>query len=122
MAIAANRWDRDDLLLYLKTRLAGVAADDVALLENYLIEHCISHIPWHVPWNWIDRNLVDTAASGSLPLNARVRLERVNQAREKVNGDLAVAGDRAGRGRFGCRNAGAGAFRFAHAAEGGAAA
>jgi len=56
LAIATNRWDRDDMLLYLKTRLAGVSQEDVALIENYLIEHGITHMPWSLPWKWIAPN------------------------------------------------------------------
>jgi ATP-dependent helicase/nuclease subunit B len=89
VAIAANRWDRDDVLLYLKTRLAGVGEEDVALVENYLIEHGITHVPWSLPWKWIAPNRTeDEVGASALPASAWERLARINAVRAKVWADL----------------------------------
>src|SRR6202012_3876327 len=56
VAIATTHWDRDEVLLYLKTGLNGINADDVAVVENYVIEHGISHVSWSVPWKWFAPN------------------------------------------------------------------
>jgi ATP-dependent helicase/nuclease subunit B len=89
VAIATNRWDRDDALLYLKTRLAGVSEEDVSLVENYLLEHDITHVPWSMPWKWIAPNRTEAEAGPrDLPASAHERLARVNAVRAKVWADL----------------------------------
>jgi ATP-dependent helicase/nuclease subunit B len=89
VAVATNRWDRDDVLLYLKTRLAGVADEEIALVENYVIEHGIDHVPWEREWRWLAPNAREDDPRGpDVPQSARDRLRRANAVRAKVWEDL----------------------------------
>ncbi len=56
VAIVTSRWDRDEVLLFLKTGLTGISGEDVAVVENYVIEHGISRVPWSVGWKWFAPN------------------------------------------------------------------
>jgi ATP-dependent helicase/nuclease subunit B len=87
VAIATGRWDQDELLLYLKTGLAGVAEGDVALVENYVLAHGIDHVQWSSEWRWFAPNQKEDEEV-VVPEEAREMLERVNGVRKKVWGDL----------------------------------
>jgi len=87
VAIASNRWDQDELLLYLKTGLAGVEEGEVSLVENYLLAHGIDHVAWSTEWRWVAPNQKEDE-DAEIPENARELLRRVNGVREKVWGDL----------------------------------
>jgi ATP-dependent helicase/nuclease subunit B len=88
VAIRASRWDRDEVLLYVKTGLAGVDAEDVAVVENYLIGHGITRVSWEVPWRWVAPSQTEEERETEAPEHARALLLRVNAVREKVWGDL----------------------------------
>ena len=88
VAIAESGWDREDLLLYMKTRLAGISEEEAAWVENYIIEHGITHVTWSEPWTWIAPNVPQEDAEANLPASARERLRQVNVVRHKVWGDL----------------------------------
>ncbi len=88
VAIAQSGWDREDLLLYMKTRLAGISEEQAAWVENYIIEHGITRVPWSEPWTWIAPNITEEDAEENVPASARERLKQVNAVREKVWNDL----------------------------------
>ncbi|HVX84006.1 MAG TPA: PD-(D/E)XK nuclease family protein [Phycisphaerae bacterium] len=44
----------EDLLLFLKTGLAGATEDAVAELENYVLAHGLLRGDWSTPWLWAD--------------------------------------------------------------------
>jgi ATP-dependent helicase/nuclease subunit B len=88
IAILRSRWDREEILIYLKTRLAGVTPEETAWLENYVIEHGIDHLPWDREWRWVAPNELEEDARANLPASARERLARVNALRAKVWADL----------------------------------
>ncbi|HVS72123.1 MAG TPA: PD-(D/E)XK nuclease family protein [Phycisphaerae bacterium] len=46
----------EDLLLFLKTGLAGASEDAVAELENYVLAHGLLRGDWSAPWQWADPN------------------------------------------------------------------
>src|SRR5205814_1908049 len=88
VAFVSSRCQRDPLLLLLKTQLAGTAEDDVALLENYAIEHGILGGPgglergaWSQNWTWLAPNQVDDE---DIPDSIRHRLTRVNAIRGRM--------------------------------------
>ncbi|HUO09189.1 MAG TPA: PD-(D/E)XK nuclease family protein [Phycisphaerae bacterium] len=85
VAIATSRWDRDEVLLYLKTGLTGIGAADVAVVENYIIEHGISHVPWSVAWKWFAPNQKEEE-EGEVVMaeHERELLVRVNGIRQRV--------------------------------------
>src|SRR5262249_54383380 len=82
VAIVTSNFDRDEMLLLLKTGLGGIAPADVALLENYLCAHGITRRPWDTPWTWVTRNQRE---EDERPTESdRLRLAQVNQVREKI--------------------------------------
>jgi ATP-dependent helicase/nuclease subunit B len=85
VAFVSSRFGRDDLLLLLKTQLAGIAEEEVALLENYVIEHGITggYGPeaWSQAWTWLAPNQEDEA---NVPETARRRLTHVNAIRRQI--------------------------------------
>ncbi len=92
VAMEMSRWDRDEVMLYLKTGLAGVAAEEVAVVENYVIGHGITNVPWSAEWRWVAPNQKEEE-EGEVPLrsDARAMLARVNAVRAKVWADWAAA-------------------------------
>ena len=65
VAIRASRRDRDEeKLLYLKTGLAGVDAEAVAVVENYFTGHGITRVSWEVPWRWVAPNQTEGGRGG----------------------------------------------------------
>lgn len=86
VAIVSSGFDRDEILLFLKTRLAGIPPGDTSLLENYLYEHGITRVPWNADWNWIAPN--QREEEGESTESARARLAAVNAIRKQVWGLL----------------------------------
>ncbi len=85
MAVARSGWGRDEIFLLLKTGLAGIDAGDVALAENYCIEHGIGGVSWGERWTWIAPNQEeDDMGAGRGSDKGRQRLARVNAIREKA--------------------------------------
>jgi ATP-dependent helicase/nuclease subunit B len=92
VAVVRGRWDRDDVLLYLKTGLAAVAEGEVAFVENYLLAHGIEHGAWDVPWQWLAPEEQEDLERGA------AILQRVNAVRETVRRQLGGAHAAAGDG------------------------
>jgi ATP-dependent helicase/nuclease subunit B len=92
VAVVRGRWDRDDVLLYLKTGLAAVAEGEVAFVENYLLAHGIEHGAWDAPWQWLAPEEQEDLQRG-----AEI-LQRVNAVRETVQRQLSGAETAAGEG------------------------
>ena len=89
VAIVTSRWDRDEVLLFLKTGLTGISGDDVAVVENYVIEHGISRVPWSVGWKWFAPNQKEEDdVDVVLAAHERELLAHVNGVRERVWGML----------------------------------
>ena len=90
VAIAANRWDREDVLLYLKTNLAGITEEQTAQIENYLLAHAITRTPWSERWEWIAPNQKDDDEQSQRPARPHEieLLVQVNGARAKIEADL----------------------------------
>ncbi|MCL2648392.1 MAG: exodeoxyribonuclease V subunit gamma [Phycisphaerales bacterium] len=91
--IVTSRWNRDDVLLYLKTSLANISTSDVALLENYLLAHGITGEGdggWNTDWPWIAPNQRDDENDPyqKIPQIARQNLQQVNAIRRKIVADL----------------------------------
>ncbi|MGN6368372.1 MAG: PD-(D/E)XK nuclease family protein [Phycisphaerae bacterium] len=85
VAIVTSRWDRDEVLLFLKTGLAGIGGEDVAVVENYVIEHGISHVPWSVAWKWFAPNQKDEDdVDVVMAAHERELLAHVNGVRQRV--------------------------------------
>jgi ATP-dependent helicase/nuclease subunit B len=82
VAIVSSGFDRDEMLLFLKTQLAGISPGDAALLENYLYEHGITRVPWNAEWRWIAPN--QREEEGESAESARARLAAVNAIRRQV--------------------------------------
>ncbi len=87
VAIEMSRWDQDEVLLYLKTGLAGIDEGDVAVVENYVIGHGITRIPWSGEWRWVAPNQKDEDAGIPVREDARVLLAHVN-ALAKKSGEI----------------------------------
>ena len=88
VAVVSSAFQRDHLLLFLKTQLAGITEEEVALLENYSIEHGITGgraglgaDAWAQPWTWSAPN---QSEEDDVPPMARQRLFRVNAIRERL--------------------------------------
>ena len=96
VAIAESGWDREDLLLYMKTRLAGVSEEQAAWVENYIIEHGITHVSWSEPWTWMRPMSWKKMRRDMCRPAARERLQQVNAVRQKVWGDLRLWWELAG--------------------------
>ena len=89
VAIVTSRWDRDEVLLFLKTGLTGVSGEDVAVVENYVIEHGISRVPWSVGWKWFAPNQKEEEdVEVVMAAHERELLAHVNGVRERVWGML----------------------------------
>lgn len=87
VSVVASGWERDEVLLYMKTGLAGLTDQETALLENYILAHGITRTPWNTRWEWLAQNQRDEeAAREELAADSpqRAALLQINQAREKV--------------------------------------
>ena len=73
----------DDVFLYLKTGLAGLSAQQISELENYVFIWGISGKKWLEPWSDNPQGF-----SGSFSEEEKVLLARVNESREAVIGPL----------------------------------
>jgi ATP-dependent helicase/nuclease subunit B len=85
VAVIRGHWNRDDVLLYLKTGLTGIDEGEIAFLENYLLAHGIEHGPWDARWEWLTPEEQEDLD------RARAILARVNGVRETVRRHLAAA-------------------------------
>ncbi len=88
VGIVTSGFERDEMLLLLKTGLAEVSAAEVSLLENYLWGHGITRVPWDQEWTWIAPNQREEDGEGTE--SARVRLGEVNRVRARVWESLRV--------------------------------
>jgi len=100
VAVARSGWQRDEVMLFFKTGLAGISAEDVALVENYVIEHGILRGGWQERWTWLAPNVDAEGADWRVPESATRRLERANEIREKtwegMSGFIAACGEGGG--------------------------
>ncbi len=85
VAIVTSRWDRDEVLLFLKTGLTGISGEDVAVVENYVIEHGISRVPWSTWWKWFAPNQKEEDdVDVVLAEHERALLAHVNRVRQRA--------------------------------------
>lgn len=92
VAVVRGRWERDDVLLYLKTGLAAVTEEEVAFVENYLLAHGIEHGLWEKRWEWLTPEEQEDLERGA------GILQRVNGVREAVWRQLSGAEAGGGEG------------------------
>lgn len=84
VALAQHRCASDDLILFLKTGLAGIADGEAHQLENYLLAHGIRRHDLHAPFVFLAPNQ-DEDDTAQPPTDAqRAHLAAVNATRERL--------------------------------------
>ncbi len=84
-----SRWDTGAILRACKTGMMGLCAEDIAVLENYVLLWKISGSRWLEPWQGNPRGFVDGEAQEDI-----LALEAVNRLREKVMSPLTALSKR----------------------------